>query len=249
MNANIFLEKAQKYQKIPTSLLLYSKSKSMLDKISLSYAKGILCQNKTPWGCGECYSCKIFYEKHPDFIWIGKDGNIKIDDIREISSFSSLRPNYSTYKVCYISNAQNMLRESSNAMLKILEEPPIYLKFIITADSLANIIPTIISRSMVLEIFAKEDIKDNPLCDELFSKHFYEFVLKVDEIKDIDQKKDLVDCLISKLQKFMLNKNTFDKDIEEVINRLTFTKNALKKGIRLSLWLLEDLSFLIDKLF
>ncbi len=244
MNAREFLEKVQINQKIPTSTLIVSTKKDV-EKLALSYAKGILCEKKTPWGCGECYSCKIFYDKHPDFMWIGKENSIKIDDIRELSNFAILKPNYSDYKVCLITNAQNMLKEASNALLKTLEEPPIYLKFIITADSLSNIIPTIISRSIVLEIFERKASK-HFICDKLFSKSFYETIPQIDNIKDIKEKEEILDCLIENLEKLMLNKG-FNEDIDNAIKSLNTTKKALQRGIRLSLWLLSILSPIVDK--
>ncbi|GAB6078347.1 DNA polymerase III subunit delta' [Hydrogenobaculum acidophilum] len=244
MNAKEFLEKVQLNQKIPTSTLIVSTKKD-IDSLALSFAKGILCEKKIPWGCGECYSCKIFYDKHPDFIWIGRENSIKIDDIRELSNFAILKPNYSDYKVCLIANAQNMLKEASNALLKTLEEPPIYLKFIITADSLSNIIPTIVSRSIVLEIFERKTSKHH-ICTKLFSKSFYETIPQIDNIKDIKEKEEIIDCLIENLENLMLNKG-FDESIENAIKSLNSTKKALQRGIRLGLWLLSILSPIIDQ--
>ncbi len=246
MSARDFLEKVQISKRIPTSILIAS-TKEDIESLGLSYAKGILCQKKVPWGCGECYSCKIFYEKHPDFMWIGKEGSIKIDDVRELSNFAMLKPNYSDYKVCLITNAQNMLKEASNALLKTLEEPPVYLKFIITADSLSNIIPTILSRSIILELFERKTSKHH-LCEALFSKSFYENILKVDNIKDVKEKEELMDCLIEKLEKLML-KQGFDEVLDDAIKSLNTTKRALPRGIRLSLWLLSALGPVIDKYF
>lgn len=246
MNAKEFLEKAQLNQRIPTSTLIVSTKKDV-EKLALSYAKGILCEKKHPWGCGECYSCRIFYEKHPDFTWIGKENSIKIDDVREISNFANLKPNYSPHKVCLITNAQNMLKEASNALLKTLEEPPSYLKFIITADSLSNIIPTIVSRCIVLELFERKTSK-HPLCDRLISKGFYKTIPQIDSIKDIKEKEELLDCLIEKLEQHML-KIGFNEDIDKAIKSLNITKKALSRGIKLGLWLTTILSPIIDEQF
>ncbi len=248
MNTKKFLEVLQQNQKIPTSTIISSFDKKALEDISISYAKGILCQNKVPWGCGECYSCKIF-PNHPDFMHIGLTQNPKIDDIREIFNFAYAKPNYSHHKVCLISNAQNMLREASNALLKVLEEPPLYFKFIINTDSIKSLIPTILSRSYVVELPTTQNIEESNLCNKLFSKGFYESVLEVDNIKDVEQKKELIDCLISKFEAFMIKNNTFDEEIDNLIKKLRFTKNALHRGIRLSLWLIDDMSKVIDKIF
>ncbi len=242
MDIKEFLQKAQENKKIPTSTLLVSK-KDITD-LAMPFAKGILCQNGVPWGCGSCHSCSIFYEKHPDFIWIGKEG-IKINDIRVASDFFVLRPNYSNSKVCLISNIQTMQKEAANALLKTLEEPPVYMKFILTADSISNIIPTILSRSFVLEVFDIIKIK-NPLCDKLLSKEFYESIPAIDNLKDPVQKEELIECIISKLQSHML-KSGFDQDIELAIKSLNTIKRAIPRGIRLSLHVLTMIDPIISK--
>jgi DNA polymerase-3 subunit delta' len=239
-----FLEKVQISKKIPSSTLLVSTNKD-IEPLALSYAKGILCDKEVPWGCGECHSCQIFYEKHPDFIWIGKECSIKIDNIRDLSHFTKLKPNYTHQKVCLITNAQNMLKEASNALLKTLEEPPEYLKFILISDSLSSIIPTIVSRSMVLELLERKTSK-HPLCDKLMSKSFYETIPQIDSIKNVEEKEALIDCIVEKLENLML-KNGFDEGIDVALKSLNSTKRALPRGIKLNLWLLTILSPVVDK--
>ena len=86
---------------------------------------------------------------HPDVITI-KAG--KIDKIREMKSDAAVLPNEAERKVYIIRDAQNMTVEAQNAFLKLLEEPPKHVAFILTADNRAKLLETILSRVAVFGI-------------------------------------------------------------------------------------------------
>jgi len=89
--------------------------------------------------------------EHPDLALVIPDGNqIKIDQIREIQEFVSLRPT-GKFKVVIIDQAGKMNLQAQNALLKVLEEPPPGTVFILVARSRGELLPTIISRCQVLE--------------------------------------------------------------------------------------------------
>ncbi|HID66641.1 MAG TPA: DNA polymerase III subunit delta', partial [Aquificaceae bacterium] len=58
----VFLEKIFKLGRVPGGLLFYGKEGSGKTKTALDFSKGLLCQNKIAWGCGECPSCKYISE-------------------------------------------------------------------------------------------------------------------------------------------------------------------------------------------
>ncbi|OGJ60672.1 hypothetical protein A3C37_01995 [Candidatus Peribacteria bacterium RIFCSPHIGHO2_02_FULL_53_20] len=78
-----------------------------------------------------------------------KTDTISIDDIRELQQ-RLYEKGLSKYRCCIIRSAQRMQESASNALLKILEEPPQGLVFILTAASQSAILPTIVSRSRTL---------------------------------------------------------------------------------------------------
>ena len=84
---------------------------------------------------------------------------IKVDQIREMLEKIYLKVDK---RVIFIQDAENLNIGSSNSLLKIIEEPPLGTKFILTTSKLSSIIPTIISRSMVLKCSnpSKEDINN-----------------------------------------------------------------------------------------
>lgn len=98
--------------------------------------------------CGRCPSCqKILSNNHPDVITVAPSGPfIKIAQIRSLCETLSLKPYEANFRVIIISGAQKMNPEASNALLKLLEEPPAQTIFILTATQASDLLPTILSR-------------------------------------------------------------------------------------------------------
>lgn len=121
------------------------------------FAQAILCEKRKPEGgslapCGECWSCKAFSsESHPDFFYVQKDGaSIKIKTSFDIVREALTTPYRSKRKIFLIPEAQDMTLEAANALLKIIEEPPDYVTFILTSSNVKGIPDTIISRCQVI---------------------------------------------------------------------------------------------------
>ncbi len=84
---------------------------------------------------------------HPDFIFVPPSGqSLKVDQIRALRAFVEAKPALSPRKVAVIDSAHLMTRESANALLKTLEEPPLNTHLILTALSEGSLLPTILSR-------------------------------------------------------------------------------------------------------
>ena len=136
------------------SYLFYGDKRVDLLFYALEFSKLFLCENfKDNDYCGVC---NVFYSvdnySYPDIEIINKDEQgVKIDDVREII-LNAIESPYKAKKKVYILNGVEKLRkESANALLKIIEEPPKNLYFILLSKSL-NIIPTIKSRVMTFVI-------------------------------------------------------------------------------------------------
>lgn len=102
--------------------------------------------------CGVCESCQAFSNNnHPDLFYFEKEGtSIKIKTSHEMLKESLTRPYLSKRKVFVINEAENMTLEAANALLKLLEEPPSYVTFILTTSSELMIPSTIVSRCQVI---------------------------------------------------------------------------------------------------
>ncbi len=214
-----FLSRLFYKRRVPASLLLYGKEGIGKRDIAFEFASSLLClQEKYP-PCGECESCfhmKDFKEKkekelafygedkrgkkvylylrgdHPDFIYLKPEkADIKIDQIRGVKDFVYLKPALSKRKVVLIEPADAMNMQSQNALLKVLEEPPEDTHFLLVASKLQKILPTIKSRSFLLEVppLSEEELKektgiDDPLILEL-SEGSLEMALRLKEDKEL----------------------------------------------------------------
>jgi DNA polymerase-3 subunit delta' len=98
--------------------------------------------------CGVCKSCrKIAAGNHPDIIRIQPSGPfIKIDQIRSLLQTLAMKPYEAITRVAILSEAQAMNAAASNALLKILEEPPSRSMLVLTATQKSDLLPTIVSR-------------------------------------------------------------------------------------------------------
>jgi DNA polymerase-3 subunit delta' len=129
-------------------------------KAALEFAAAICCQED---GCGNCLSCqKAQGGIHPDITMIKPAGSlITVDQIRELSRSLNLHPHESRARVFIISDAEALGAEGANAFLKSLEEPPPFVFFLLVAERLDRVLPTIASRCQVVRFHRvpPEDIK------------------------------------------------------------------------------------------
>ena len=90
--------------------------------------------------------------EHPDFmVLVPSPRNIRIDQIRELKEFAFRKPALSEKKVALIDDAHLMNRESANALLKVLEEPPEDTHLILVSEGKESLLPTILSRTVQIE--------------------------------------------------------------------------------------------------
>lgn len=105
--------------------------------------------------CGQCRSCQRILEgKHADVTTIGLDSRteIGIDDIRGLQRLANLPPYEGKYKVFIIDDAEYLSTEAANSLLKILEEPPQRVIWLLLAAEEEHLLPTIVSRCQRLEL-------------------------------------------------------------------------------------------------
>jgi DNA polymerase-3 subunit delta' len=98
--------------------------------------------------CGQCPSCRqILSGNHPDVILLEPQGNVlRIDQIRNLLSNLAMKPYIAEHRVVIIADAHAMNKEAANALLKVLEEPPMNTTVILTVLQKSDLLPTIVSR-------------------------------------------------------------------------------------------------------
>ncbi|MBN18353.1 MAG: hypothetical protein CL758_02580 [Chloroflexi bacterium] len=122
--------------------------------LALDIAASLNCLSNSEL-CGSCKQCvRVFNNNHSDIKIIGDDKEgldynnktISIEVIRKIQSESNLKPFEGKYRVYIINGAENLSIEASNALLKLLEEPPQQVVFILLTIDNELILPTVLSR-------------------------------------------------------------------------------------------------------
>jgi len=116
--------------------------------VALNLAKTLNCPRGNQDSCDECPSClKVDHLHHPDVILVGPQGQwIRIDQIRDLQRELSHRPYEGKRRVCILTGSDRMRQEAANALLKILEEPPLHTVLILLAANVDLMLPTITSR-------------------------------------------------------------------------------------------------------
>lgn len=221
--------------------------------VAKTLAQAVNCGEQLLDSCDSCPSCmKIEKKQHPDVHIIdgstspyvnsrqnrddtADSGAIKIDHIRQLQKDISLKPYEGKLKVFIIDNAHNLTSEASNALLKILEEPPAKSLIILVTAKPTLLFKTIISRCQVLrfsplprkklsEILNKDYNLENNLAH--FLAYFCEGRLgKALVLKDIDilrEKNRVIDelALLKRLglENFSIKKR---EDVRNYLNILT----------------------------
>ena len=128
------------------------------------FAKAVNCENPQNWNpCNKCEICKaINNESLVDVIEIDAASHTGVDNIREIIEKAQFQPTKAKYKIYIIDEVHMLSKWAFNALLKILEEPPKYVKFILATTETHKVPDTIISRCQRYDMknISISDIKD-----------------------------------------------------------------------------------------
>ena len=106
--------------------------------------------------CGTCASCQMNREStHPDVTFIGPEGAagmIKVGSIRDAVKLAYMTPSLGAARVFRVVGADAMNEESSNALLKVIEEPPQGSFFVLETSSPGRLLPTLVSRLRMISV-------------------------------------------------------------------------------------------------
>lgn len=133
-------------------------------------AAGIMCENRSQGeACGNCHSCRMLMRgTHPDLHTLSPEGSsIKIEQVRSMQREMSMSPYASRHRVCIIETAETMTDQAANSLLKILEEPPAYLVFILTVNQRYRLLDTVVSRC---RLFPFQPVSTALIADTLTGK-------------------------------------------------------------------------------
>ncbi|TAH72777.1 MAG: DNA polymerase III subunit delta' [Anaerolineaceae bacterium] len=149
------LQNAISAEKISHAYIFHGEEGMGKKSLALAFAKTLQCMENRSHPCNSCKSCKQSDSgNHPDILWITNEkASIGVDDIRtQVNADIQVMPYQSPYKIYIIDSADKMTENAQNALLKTIEEPPEYAIVLLLACSTQNLLPTILSRCVVLDL-------------------------------------------------------------------------------------------------
>lgn len=121
--------------------------------------------------CGRCPAC-LSGESNPDIVQlVAQKQMITVGDVRNVRNQAYVKANQSAKKVFIIPDAQLMNQQAQNALLKVLEEPPADVIFILTCEFSKQLLDTVLSRVCILKLAEIEKQETVDYICERFAKY------------------------------------------------------------------------------
>ena len=202
-----------KNNKIPNAYMFLGIRGSGKTSTARIVAKALNCKNGVENLCKEdfCESCKSIIEgNNIDILEIDAASKTSVDDVRELIEFSRYKPTSAKYKIFICDEVHMFSKSAFAALLKTLEEPPSYLKFIFASTDVKKIPVTIISRCQRYDL------------SRVSSEQLFKYLVK---IKDLEKGKISDDAikLIVKLSEGSV------RDSLSLLDRAMLTENNGKE--------------------
>lgn len=160
------LQNAWKMNKVSHAYIINGERSSGKEFIARTFTAALQCEDPDVssdiWEpCGQCHSCKqMATGNQPDVIYVSheKPGTIGVEDIRgQINGSVAIKPYSSARKIYIMNEGEKMTVQAQNALLKTLEEPPEYAVILILTSNVESLLPTILSRCVVLNMRPVKD--------------------------------------------------------------------------------------------
>ena len=166
-----------KLNKVPNAYLFNGIRGVGKTTIARIVAKALNCKNGIEKLCKNnfCENCEaIANSNHIDVLEMDAASKTGVDDVRDLIEFSRYPPTTAKFKIFIVDEVHQMSKAAFNALLKTLEEPPYYLKFIFATTEIKKIPVTVVSRCQRFDL------------SRVKSKELFEYIKK---IKDLEKGK------------------------------------------------------------
>lgn len=164
------LRNALSTKKISHAYIINGEKSSGKEFIAKVFAMALQCERGEVEPCQECHACRqALSNNQPDIIRVSheKPNTISVDDIRaQVNNDVAIKPYGRPYKIYIINEAEKMTQQAQNALLKTLEEPPEYAVILLLTANANELLPTILSRCVMLNM--------KPVADEQVRRYLME---------------------------------------------------------------------------
>ncbi len=209
-----------------------------------------LCTSESQRPCRKCSGClKVLSDSHTDVKVIAPEkgsSSIKVEKIRKIREDAYIKANEGGYKFYIIQNGDRMTAQSQNAFIKILEEPPKNVVFIILCNSASSLLATVRSRCQIYrvadfknDVFEYEELSSE-FADAILAEDKYEMVLMTSKIPNdrIVFKKFVEHVLHNLLVKYYeKSHNISGSKFINMLDKLNYVASLIPKNINFNLLL------------
>ena len=150
------LKNAIRMEKVSHAYILNGESNAGKMMLAEAFAMALQCEEGNADPCMNCRSChQAMDHNQPDIIYVTheKPNVISVDDIRhQLNNDIVIKPYSSKYKIYIVDEAEKMNIQAQNALLKTIEEPPVYGIIMLLTTNADAFLPTILSRCITLNL-------------------------------------------------------------------------------------------------
>jgi len=166
-----YFENAKSNNKMSAAYILEGESGIGKKEIAKYLSLLVMCNEDKP--CLKCEKCTYTLAgTNPDIIVISNEdkASVGVEKVRDIIQEAYVLPKVSNKKLFIIENAHLMTHGAQNCILKVLEEPPEYVMFLLLCEKIDLLLPTIRSRSVVVSVkkLSKENLSKITGCKDEF---------------------------------------------------------------------------------
>lgn len=253
------MQNAIRADKISHAYILSGEKGAGKRLLSTIFAMTLQCEEGGSEPCGRCASCrKAISGNHPDIIYVSheKAGTVSVDEIRDqVVNDVAIRPYESRYKIYIIDEASRMTPQAQNALLKTLEEPPAYAVIMLLADNVDALLPTILSRCVMLRL---APVSDREIKEFLMQQmHVPDYQAEIEaayaqgnigKAKMIAQNSDFLEMTENAVRQLKRSKNMEIREMVDAIRGLSGEKQNARDYLDIyTMWFRDVLLFKATK--
>ncbi|MBQ3300171.1 MAG: hypothetical protein IJG99_07795 [Ruminococcus sp.] len=231
--------------RLPHAVIIESKSEEQAKNLAALLSAYAVCEGEDK-PCGVCRQCKnALANAHPDIKKLepdkkSKSGIYSIEQIRDLSVDAQVRPNDADAKVYIFEEADKRFPEvQQNAFLKLLEEPPQRIYFLLLVKSAKALLPTIRSRCTVIRTGGEEAISDEAaqsakeIITGILSPREYELILAMRALTEKTQQAGILLAVKNHLRDALVTLSGGDANSDKELARKLASKLTRKKIIEM----------------